>query len=186
MKTPNANSARLIALAATTLVVAACSSGGGDGYDAPAGNTAPSIVGLANQSADQDTTIGPIAFSISDGESAASDLTVQVAIEGSGIFAGEGVVLGGSGGARTLTLVPNESAVGETLVTLNVSDPQGALTTRNFLVQVNARRASLLNAALDTFARNEDAEHTVVNGYTFDDDAVDATAFAELIGPEEP
>lgn len=169
-------------LAATTLVVAACSSGGG-GTPPPAANTAPVISALADRSVDQDSALGPIEVGITDSESAADALTLTAAVDG-GVFPADGVVLAGAGATRTLSLTPLESATGAGNVTVTLRDPQGLTATRTFRVTVNARGASIRQSALSTFAKGETDEATVLNGYTFAQDADDPAIFEPYVGAE--
>lgn len=170
-------------LVAATVVVAACGSGGNDRPQPPA-NTAPAITAIADRSADQDTTVGPIEFGISDSESDAAALTLTAAADGT-VFPEDGIVLGGSGTTRTLTLTPLESASGATNVTVTLTDPQGLVATRSFRVDVNARGASIRDWAVTTLARSESDEATVMNGYTFEQDADDPALFESYFAGEE-
>ena len=153
-------------LAATTLVVAACSSHG-DPMPPPAQNSAPVVSAISNRSADQDT-VSTIEFGIADRESDASSLTLSAAVDSGGVYPVDGVTLSGAGSTRTLTL----------------TDPQGAQATRTFQVSVNARSASMRSWALTTFAKAEADDATAINGFTFDQDADDPALFEPLIGTE--
>ena len=171
-------------LAATTLVVAAC---GGDSKGPtppmPAANTAPVMSEIFDRSVDQDTPV-EINFGVTDRESAAGTLTVVASADSTGVFPADGLVLSGSNVTRTLTLSPLEAATGSTMITLTLTDPQGATATRTFKVNVNARAASMKNVALATFAKAEGDEPTAVNGLTFEQDADDPAIFQPLIGAE--
>lgn len=174
-------------LAATTLVVAACGSDDNDYMTPPppAANTAPAVAGVTDKIAFQDTVVGPIEFSINDRESDASLLTVSAAADGASVVPADGVRLGGSGAVRSITLTPLEAATGDVNVTLTVTDPQGAATSRSFRVTVNARSASIRDVALATFAKGGSDDATVVNGITFVQDADDPAIFAPLMGTGE-
>jgi hypothetical protein len=175
----------LAPLAATTLVVAAC--GGSSNRPMPpaqAGNASPVISGIPNQMADQDTPLN-IDFGVQDSDTAAGSLMVGAVANGTELFPADGVALSGDGATRTLTLTPLEAATGTALITINVADPQGAYTTRAFKVAVNAKYASLRGLALDTFAKGEADTPTVVNGWTFQQDADDPATFAALIPGEQ-
>jgi len=177
----------LLALAAAAVVAAGCSSnhdGGGD-MPPPAANTAPAVSAITDRSVDQDTVIGPISFGITDTESDTNALTVTVAADSTNVFPADGLVLSGTGPTRMLTLTPLEAATGASAVTLTVSDPAGAATTRTFNVTVNAIAVSVRSAAVNTFAKAENDDPTPVNGYTFTQDADDETTFDALIGTEE-
>jgi hypothetical protein len=178
---------RLAMLAATTLVVAACSGGRGDGYTPPPppANAAPTVTAIDNRSADQDTVLA-IEFGIGDRETAAADLVVTAMVDGNAVFPADGVVLSGSGEMRTLTLTPLEAATGMSNVTIRVTDPAGAATTRSFGVAVNAKNASARALTVDTFAKSETDEPTMLNGLTIQQDADDPATFAGLIPAEAP
>jgi hypothetical protein len=172
------------ALLAATLMVAAC--GGGDAKDGrqpPAANTAPVISALLDRSVDQDTAV-PIEFGIGDRESTVGTLKLTAVADSESVFPADGVVLGGTGATRTLTLTPLEARTGSSLITLTLTDPEGAIATRVFRVTVNARNASMRDAALTTFAKAEADEPTTVNGLTFAEDANDPAIFEQLVGAE--
>jgi hypothetical protein len=180
------NQIRFAVLAATTLVVAACGGGGGgSGYAPTPMNSAPSVSNLADRSSDQDTTL-TIDFSIDDRESGAANLAVTAAVDGSSVIPADGVVLSGTGATRTLTLTPLEATTGTANVTVRVSDPEGAATTRSFAVAINAKNNSLRAMALETFVKAENDTPTVINGWTIQQDADDPATFAALIPAEEP
>ena len=177
----------LLSLAVTALVVTACGGGGGGDMTPPppAANTAPTITAVADKTSDQDAVVGPIEFSIGDRETDAAALTVRVTADGTSVVPADGITLGGSGAARTLTLTPLEAATGTVNVRIAVVDPQGATTARTFGVTVNAKAASVREWTLATFAKGEGDEATAMNGYTFAQDADDPAIYEPLIGKGE-
>jgi hypothetical protein len=182
MSLRNTNYTRLVLLAATTRVVSACGSSG-DGMQPPSmANTAPAISAISDRSVDQDTVVGPIEFSVTDAETAANQLTVAAVADGTSVFPADGLMLAGSGAVRSITLTPLEAITGTASITLTVIDGEGVKTARSFQVAVNARNASIRDWALTTFAKAESDEVTVMNGYTFTQDADDPAIFQTLIG----
>jgi hypothetical protein len=177
-------STNLAVLAATTWVVAGCSSNSPDVMQPtqPAVNFAPTLAAITDRTVDQDTVAGPIELNIADRESDAALLTVTAATDGTTVVPADGVTLGGTGAVRTLTLTPLEAATGAVNVTLTVTDPQGAVALRAFRLTVNARAASVRDATLTTFAKGETDEATAVNGFTFAQDADDPAIFEPLLG----
>src|SRR5689334_11092015 len=140
MDTPNKMTLAL--LAASTWVVAACGGGsGGSMTPPPPSNSAPAVSTISDRSADQDTQVS-IDFGIDDRESGAGSLMVSAAADGTTLFPADGVVVSGSGTARTLTLTPLEATTGTANIAIRVADPDGAVTTRNFVVAVNAKNNS--------------------------------------------
>jgi hypothetical protein len=183
MKTRNTS---LALLAATTFVVAACSSNDNDRKDPspPMGNEMPAITTITGKMENQDTVIGPIEFGVQDAETPANMLVVTAAADGTSLFPADGLVLAGNGVTRTLTLTPLEAATGTANITLTVTDAEGAMATRSFSVMVNARNASTRAAILAALAKGENAEPVPLNGFTFADDANDPAFFEALIGNE--
>jgi hypothetical protein len=101
-------------------------------------NTAPTISSIANQTTAEDTAIGPIAFTIGDDLTAAASLAVTGTSGNTNLIPHSGIVLGGSGTNRTVTLTPaaNQNG-GPATITLTVSD--GSLTATNqFTLTVTA------------------------------------------------
>ena len=174
----------IAALAATTLLMAACGGSDKPAMMPPAANTAPVISAITDKISDQDMVAGPIDFGITDTESGAGNLTLAAAADGNALFPADAVVLSGSGATRSLTLTPLEAATGTATIAIIVSDPQGSSATRTFKVTVNARNASMRDTALGTFAKAEAEEVTAVNGLTFTQDADDPAVFAPLIPAE--
>jgi hypothetical protein len=178
----------LAMLAATTLVVAACSSSNDRNPMTPGGavNQPPSIAAVADQTSDQDTPLGPLTIAIADQETAATALTAVLTSDNPALFPADALALAGSGGTRTLTLTPLEAATGVAMIAVQVTDGEGASTVRAFKVTVNAKSASLRSVALSTFAKAENDEATPVNGFTFTQDADDPATFESLIPAEQP
>jgi len=179
------NYTRLVLLAATTLVVAACGSNGDRMQPAPVTNAAPTISAISDRSVDQDTVVGPIEFSVTDTETPASQLTVIAGAGGTSVFPADGLTLAGSGAVRSITLTPFEATTGTANITLTVIDGEGVRTARSFQVTVNARNASIRDWMLTTFAKDETDEATIVNGITYTQDADDPAIFQPLIGGDE-
>jgi len=146
-------------------------------------NSAPTLSAIGSQATGQDTPLS-LTFNVSDGESPVSSLMVSAAADGTSVFPADGVVLSGDGAMRTLTLTPFEATAGMATITLQVTDPQGAMTSRSFQVAVKVRDGSLRSVALDTFAKGEADEPTTVNGWTMQNDADDPAVFAPLLGGE--
>jgi hypothetical protein len=177
----------LTILTAATLVAGGCSRN--DDRDAPAPppavNVAPTISSVADQSVNQDTVVGPLAFTISDADTPADALTVVVNASATNVIPADGLVLAGTGATRTLTVTPLEAATGSTSIAVTVRDAQGLSTTSTFNVTFNARTASIRETTLTTFAKSERDAPTTVGGITFTQDADDPATFAALI-PVEP
>lgn len=101
------------------------------------GNTSPTIVAPLSVNVAPGAASVPIPIVIGDGESDASALTLQafsldsdvVAVPPAGAYTGKlpnsGLVFGGSGANRTLTITPRAGQTGTVEVALVVSEPEG-------------------------------------------------------------
>ncbi len=90
-------------------------------------NDPPTITAIADQILDTDTASGALAFTIGDSETAAGSLVVTTASSDQAVVPDAGIVLGGSGADRTVTVTPTPGAAGTVTITLSVGD--GALIT---------------------------------------------------------
>ncbi len=97
-------------------------------------NTPPTISDLANQ-ASNGSTIGPIAFTVGDAETAADGLVVTAQSNNTTLV--NNVILGGSGANRTVTFTPVEGRFGTAILSLTVRDAQGAIATDTFTVTIS-------------------------------------------------
>lgn len=101
-------------------------------------NDRPTIAEIPARIMVQNTTTPPISFLVNDLETAAGSLTVTRASSNTALLPLSGIVLGGSGASRTVTLTPAPNRTGTANVTLTVSD--GLLTAqRVFVLTVNAQ-----------------------------------------------
>ncbi|HVY70035.1 MAG TPA: tandem-95 repeat protein [Verrucomicrobiae bacterium] len=90
-------------------------------------NDPPVISGIADQTIPQGGTSGAIPFTIGDVDNTAADLTLSATSTVTGVVPVSGIVFGGTGTNRTVTINSSASHFGNTTITLNVSD--GQLTT---------------------------------------------------------
>lgn len=98
-------------------------------------NDPPTLSTVADQLLDEDSTAGPISFTVADIEEAASSLVVAVTSADPAILPESALSLGGSGGNRTLQITPPAHVFGDVVATLSVFD--GAATaTRTFAVSI--------------------------------------------------
>jgi hypothetical protein len=101
-----------------------------------AANTPPTISDVANQSIPQDTTLGPINFTVGDAETPAGSLTVTRTSSNPVLLPVSAIDLGGAGANRTVTITPATAQTGTSTITLTVSD--GDLTASDsFVLTVN-------------------------------------------------
>lgn len=100
-------------------------------------NTPPTVSSIANQTITAGTSTGPLAFTVSDLETAAGSLTVLSSSSNPTVVPNSGVVFGGSGSSRTVTVTPAANQTGTATINVTVSDGQ-LNRTMSFVVTVNA------------------------------------------------
>ena len=100
-------------------------------------NDAPELSSVANQTLAEDSSTGDLAFALSDVETPADGLTVSATSSNPDLVpnAPANLIFGGSGGSRTLKVVPVASGSGSTTITLSVSDGSDTTST-TFTVDV--------------------------------------------------
>ncbi len=85
-------------------------------------NDPPTLSPTADQALLEDASTGPIPFTVEDVDNPSGDLVVTATAADAALLPPDGIVLGGSGSARIVTLTPAANANGATLVTLTVGD----------------------------------------------------------------
>jgi predicted phage tail protein len=93
-------------------------------------NDPPVVSVVAPQFTEEEQSV-VVPFNVTDLETAAASLTVQATSSNTTLVNAAGIGLGGSGGARLITLSPRPNETGVTTITLSVSD--GAATTQRTL-----------------------------------------------------
>ncbi|HUR41840.1 MAG TPA: tandem-95 repeat protein [Verrucomicrobiae bacterium] len=127
-------------------------------------NSQPVIGNVANQSILEDGNTGALSFSVSDTETAAASLTVTRSSSNTTLVPTANVVLGGSGGSRTVTVTPAANQSGTATITVTVSDGDGGTDIDTFVVTVTAvNDEPTLTAIGNPAAISEDAGLQTVN-----------------------
>jgi len=91
---------------------------------------------ITNRSAPPNTVVGPINFTVSDGETAASNLVVTASSSDTNLLPNAGLVLSGTSTNRTLTLTPVTNRSGSVTITLTAVDESGQVGGRSFLLTI--------------------------------------------------
>jgi glucose/arabinose dehydrogenase len=95
----------------------------------------PTISSIGNQMINENTSTGPIGFTVGDVETPAGSLTVSGVSTNLTLVPNGNIVFGGSGSNRTVTVSPVANQTGTTLITVTVGD--GTLSTNtSFVVTV--------------------------------------------------
>ena len=114
------------------------------------GNLAPTISAISDRVVSKGSSAGPIPFTVGDTETPAAALTVVASSSSSTLVPASGIVLGGSGTSRSVTLTPDASLTGTATITVTVTDGNGAFATRLFLLTVVDPSASTTSWANTT------------------------------------
>jgi hypothetical protein len=85
-------------------------------------NSSPTISEIADQTIYENTSTGPISFTVYDEETSADDLLLWGASSDTALLPVSHIVFGGSGMTRTVTLTPTADMTGTCTITLTVDD----------------------------------------------------------------
>ncbi len=85
-------------------------------------NTPPAISSIPTQLVNENTTVGPLSFTVSDAETPANSLVVTATSTNNTFVPTGNITLGGSGTNRTITVTPANYSGGTTTIILSVSD----------------------------------------------------------------
>ncbi len=99
-------------------------------------DTAPTITAIPNVTINEDASTGALTFTIADVDPGSTLTVLNPTSSNTALVPSTGIVLGGTGGSRTITVTPLANQFGSTLITLSVSD--GCLSnSMSFTVTVN-------------------------------------------------
>lgn len=104
----------------------------------PPANTPPVISGIPNQTTTTGVAVGPITFVIADVQTAPTALVVTGSSNNTALVPNSGIILGGTGSNRTVTVVPLAGQTGTTTITLTVIDSASLSSQTSFTVTVSA------------------------------------------------
>src|SRR5438067_4149558 len=99
-------------------------------------NTPPTISNIPNQTIFQNTSTGPIPFTVGDAETAPANLQLSAVSSNPGLVRNGNIVFGGSRANRTVTVTPAAGQTGSTTITVTVNHGTDNTNT-TFVVTVN-------------------------------------------------
>lgn len=100
-------------------------------------NTAPSIVGPADQMIQINSSTTTLSITVDDSDEGASALTLDVSSDNNILInITSGINIAGSGSSRTIDITPETNNVGTATLTLTVTDTGGATATVSFILTV--------------------------------------------------
>ncbi len=107
-------------------------------YVMPAANSLPSLSGLSSQTINEDTSTGPIPFTISDAQTPADQLILSAESLDPTLVPDANIFFGGSGANRTVTITPAPNESGTVTIKIKLRDPDNGYRYYSPVVQVNA------------------------------------------------
>ncbi len=120
-------------------------------------NPSPRISSIADQMTDEDTPALAIPFTVTDAVTPASSLNLTGNSSNPAVVPNGGIVFGGSGTNRTLTLIPTPDQFGFTLITVTVANTNGNTASTAFMLAVNSVNHAPTLDAIANLTVNEDA-----------------------------
>ncbi|MDB6124366.1 MAG: hypothetical protein JWQ71_3359, partial [Pedosphaera sp.] len=147
----------------------------------PATNNPPIISSISGQSGNEDTSVGPIAFTISDAETPAASLTLSVDSSNTNLVPVSNIVFGGSGTNRIVTITPVAHRFGTSAISLHVSDGTNT-ANQGFLLTINDVNHAPALAAISNQSINEGSLLTMTNIATDVDIPAQALTFSLDVG----
>jgi len=129
-------------------------------------NDLPVITGLEDIELLQGQTSTPMALVVSDFETAASQLTLEVLSANPAVLPRESIQVIRSQSEWSVTVKADANAVGTVPVTLRVQDGNGGRTEGTFFVRIIAANAPPTIASPSSFRMEEDQVTTLINGNT--------------------
>ena len=93
-------------------------------------NTPPTISNIPDQTIFQNSSAGPIPFTVGDAETAPANLQLSSVSSNLGLIPNQNIVFGGSGANRTVTVTPAAGQTGTATITVTVNDGPNNTSTR--------------------------------------------------------
>ncbi len=100
-------------------------------------NVAPNLTDIADVSVEENEMTAEIVFSVSDFETAGSELSVSISSSNSELLDASAVTVVSNGADRSFSLIPSLNVAGESTITVTVSDGEDS-SSKDFLFAVNA------------------------------------------------
>lgn len=101
------------------------------------GNSLPVLSSIPDQTINEDTVAGPIAFTVSDAETTAGSLVVTATSSNTNLVPNQNIVIAGSATNRTVAVTPSPNQSGNSTITISAFDGTGS-STRTFLLTVDS------------------------------------------------
>ena len=97
----------------------------------------PAISAIPDQRTDQNMTLGPLNFTITEGSAEPGNLKLTASSSDTNLVPNQNIRFGGTGTNRTVTIAPGTNQFGACGITLSVSGADGAVARTAFALVVN-------------------------------------------------
>ena len=122
------------------------------------GNANPTITAVSDHTIPEDTSTGPIAITIGDSATAATSLSLTARASNTNLVPQGGIVLGGTGASRTITVTPAPNQSGITTIFLSVTDTEFGSAVTSFNLAVSSTNdAPSITSILDQSIQEDTA-----------------------------
>ncbi|WP_254512328.1 beta strand repeat-containing protein [Anatilimnocola floriformis] len=103
-----------------------------------AANTLPTITPdpIADINVDEDAPIASFVITVNDAETAGSALDVSATSSNTALIPNSGISISTTGNDRTVSITPTPDAFGTAIITIEVDDGNGGITSRSFTVNI--------------------------------------------------
>jgi hypothetical protein len=149
-------------------------------------NSPPTLSTIAAQTINEDGSTAPLAFTIGDAETPASNLTLSVTSSVPTLVPMANLVLGGAASNRTITVTPTLNASGNSTITLTVSDSSKSTASSFVLTVLPVNDAPVANSDVLTRWMSQGVMAPVANLLTNDTDVDGDTLTLLSLGASSP
>ncbi|MBI5498098.1 MAG: tandem-95 repeat protein [Deltaproteobacteria bacterium] len=126
-------------------------------------NDAPIISDIADQSTNEDTATGALAFTVTDLDTALASVTATGTSSNTTLVPNGSIVFGGGSGAnRNVTVTPAPGEAGSTTLTVTLSDGAGGTASDTFVLTVNAVNDAPTISDIPDQSTNEDTASSAI------------------------
>ena len=147
-------------------------------------NDVPTASAIGDQTARPGSPTAAIVFTVGDVETAASSLAVTAASSNPAVVPQSGIVLGGAGANRNVTVTPDAAQAGTASITITVTDADGGSAATSFTVTVEQPAPTALAGTADgslvQLAWTAPASGPAVTGYLVEAGASPGTTMATV------
>ena len=158
-----------------------CGGGGGNSPSGQNDETPPSIGLLSDVEIEADIPSDEILIAVSDNRDRPEQLAIGVQTSDQTVVNDDGIQLSVSNGYIRLVLTPIADSIGQTTLTLNVSDRAGNTTIDRFIVNVIPRQITDIDLIQTLSDLSEDDAPLFINQLLIDEIVDDATGFDAFV-----